>query len=281
MKFEINTLYRDIYDDELKLKIKELMYYFEDEVFKGNKVAFYYEDIESGTNISFNPNICFYAASSIKILVCLMMFRKALDKEISLEDKVLVTMDDLKQDTGIIKYQKEDTYYTIKDLIRLTIVESDNTAYLKLVGMVSKDKLREYGLSLGATHTMEGKETDSFGIINCNDMRIYWEEVRNFINENNEYSSLFEEYLLNPSEKLIKDNSINNLPFVRKYGSYEIAYHEAGYVKDDKPYYLIILTQLNKFDYKEEFINKASLMINEIHKMVKNIVKENDSHLKK
>lgn len=117
----------------------------------------------TGDILSYNSDILFYAASSIKILVCVMLLEMAEKGDINIEEQLLVTMDDLKQDTGIIKFRKEDTYYSIKELIRLTIVESDNAAYIKLVNYVGKDNLEKYGRNLGAEHTMEGK--DLFGLI--------------------------------------------------------------------------------------------------------------------
>lgn len=244
-------------------EIKKLNNMFLNETYQGNKVAFYYENINNGNIISYNNDICFYAASSIKILVCLMLFIKASNKEIDLNNKILVTMNDLKQDTGIIKFQKQDTEYSILDLIKLTIIESDNTAYLKLVDLVGKEKIKEYGLSLGAEHTMESKPTDSFGVINCKDMIIYWKEIKKFIDNNQEYGTLFKEYLLSPTVKLIQDSTLNKYSYVRKYGSWDIAYHEAGYI--DNEFFMIILTQLNRFKYKEEFINKTAEQLIKIH----------------
>ena len=105
MKFNIDLQIKDITDDRIRKIIYELSNMYLEEVCKGNKVSFYYEDIESGTSISFNPSICFYAASSIKILADLIMFERIINGECSLEDKILVKMEDLKQGTGTIKYQ--------------------------------------------------------------------------------------------------------------------------------------------------------------------------------
>lgn len=262
-EFKVDKEYFKANSDIFNL-IKDLNNYFLNETYKGNKVAYYYKNIKTGNVISYNEDICFYAASSIKILVCLILFIRAENDEIDLNKKILVTMNDLKQDTGIIKYQKEDTEYSILELIKLTIIESDNTAYLKLVDIVGKEKIREFGLHLGATHTMESKPTDSFGIINCTDMIIYWEAVKEFIDNNKKYGQIFKDYLLNPSFKIIEDTTLENHSYVRKYGSWDIAYHEAGYIDDE--YYLIILTQLNRMDYKEEFANntvKKLIKINE------------------
>ena len=95
-------------------------------------------------------------------------------------------------------------------------MESDNTAYIKLVDLVGKNNLKQFGKSLGAKYTMVGK--DEFGLINCNDMLIYWKNIINYIEGNNKYSNYFKEYLLKPSVKLIDINTLNNSSFLRKYG---------------------------------------------------------------
>lgn len=272
MELNININFQstdeNIKNNYLKEKIKELSGMFLNEVFKGNKVAFYYEDINTSTKISFNKEICFYAASSIKILVCLILFEKASNNIIDLDEKILISMNELKQGTGIIKNQTQEKKYSLLELIRLCLVESDNTAYLKLVEIVGKNKIEEYGKNLGAKHTMEGKESDSFGIINSEDLILYWKKVISFINEGKTYGPIFKEYLSNPSIKLINIKSLDNKEFLRKYGAFNIAYHEAGYVLDENPYYIIILTQLNQVEYKEKFMNETALKLSEIHKII-------------
>ena len=259
MKFNtVVTDYCYIDNDKVRNNLSELSNMYTNEYLKKNKVAFYYED--KNNTFSFNKDIGFYAASAIKILVCLYLYKLIDEDKVDINEKILVKLEDLKQDTGIIKYNTEDKEYTIKELIRLCIVESDNTAYIKLVNYVTKEKLEEYGKSLGAIHTMEGK--DLFGLITCSDMIIYWKEVKKYI-ETGKHGKEFKDYLSNPSVKLI--NCLDN-NYVRKYGSWDIAYHEAGYVESDNEYYLIILTQLNKEDYKEEFINKTAKLLDEINK---------------
>lgn len=268
MDYSVNLNIKGLSKDALVSLLpdfKELYYMYLDETFKGNKVAFYYKDITNNYSFWYNNSVCFYSASAIKILACLMILQRALNKQIDLNKQIFITANDLRPGTGIIKDQKEDTYYSLEKLVELSIVESDNTAYLKLVEILGKDNIKKYGNSLGAEYTMVGKETDSFGIVNANDMLIYWEAVKKFIDENNIYSNKFKEWLSTPTIKLIKDKSINNLNYVRKYGSWEIAYHEAGYIEDKKPYYLIVLTQLNKYGYKEQFINDTAKRILQLH----------------
>lgn len=270
MKFEPSVSYFIDKNDEnaieaykgIRDSLKELNEMYLEQNLDMNKVAFYYED-KKGNIFSYNKSVLFYAASSIKILTCLLVYKMVEEGKLDLNDNILVKLEDLKQDTGIIKFNTEDKYYTIGELVRLCIVESDNTAYLKLVDVVGgKDKLEEFGKSLGAQHTMEGK--DSFGLINCEDMIIYWKAVKDYV-ETGKYGQEFKEYLSNPSVKLIEDDSVSG-NFVRKYGSWDIAYHEAGYVEAANEYFLIILTQLFKKDYKEDFINKSARILDEINK---------------
>ena len=259
-------------DKNLVQKINELKKHFLNlnslYLSQDEKVAYYYEDIKTGSILSYNSDILFYAASSIKILVCVMILEMVQNKDVDIEEKLLVSMADLKQDTGVIKFQKEDTYYTIKELIRLTIVESDNTAYIKLVNYVGVENLKNYGKKIGANHTMEGK--DLFGLINCDDMICYWKKIREYITSNNKYSFEFYNWLSNPSFSIIQSKNIECNNFVRKYGSWDIAYHEAGYIEDENPFYLIVLTQKNKCVEKEIFINETAKKILEIHRLIHN-----------
>lgn len=255
-------------------KIKEINDICLEQTYQERKIAYYYENSVNGDIFSYNKDICFYAASTIKILPALILFERASQNRLDLTNKIMVTMDELKQGSGIIKEQLEDTEYSLLELIKLSLIVSDNTAYLKLVEYIGKDNIKEYGLSIGATHTMESLPTDSFGIVNCNDMIIYLKKIVEYINGNNTYSDLFKEYLLNSQTKLIKDESIDNQNFLRKYGFFDIAYHEVGYVEGEEPYYLIILTQLNKFDYKEDLINDLAKRILEIHNITKVIPRE-------
>ena len=269
MNYNITTDINNIKNNKVREKINNLINIYLKESEKGRKVAFYYENTNTNNIISYNKDLLFYAASSIKVLICLMILELSEQNKINIEDKLLVTMDDIKRGTGIINKQTKDTYYTIKKLIELTITESDNTAYIKLVNLIGKDKLKEYGLNLGAKHTMEGKETDSFGAINCTDMIIYWKKIKEYIDSNKKYSKDFKEYLQKTTTKLIDSKYIDNKPFMRKYGSFDVYYHEAGYIEDSNDsYFLIILTRLNQYKYKESFFNNTAKKINEINKLL-------------
>ena len=74
--------------------------------------------------------------------------------------------------------------------------------------------------------------------------------------------------LENPSYFIIKEKNLNNKKFLRKYGSFDIAYHECGIVEDNHPFYLILLTQKGKNKKSSQFINKAAKNITKIYREI-------------
>lgn len=233
-----------------------------------DKVAYYYEDVLHDTVFSFNENICFYSASSIKILVCLYLYEEASKKKVNLNEKLTIKGEDIRGGSGVLKDFPTDREYTIKELIEYTLVESDNTAYIKLVNYVTKEKLIEFGKKLGAEHTLEGK--DLFGITDCHDMKVYWSEIYRFINEDKSGTEL-KGFLNHPSYKII---DMFGEKYYRKYGSFDIAYHECGFVEEEAPFYIFIMTQKGKQKDRDRFINKTAKKIYKIHRLLQKILKE-------
>ena len=222
------------------------------------KVAYYYENIKTSLSFSFNKDVTFYAASTIKILIVLYL----LDHNFDLEKEITILEPDKKQGSGIIKNDNLPKKYTIKKLMELTLKESDNTAYLKLVELVDREKLKEYGKSLKAIHTLEGK--DNYGLITCQDFVHYW---RRFWTLQKEYPYLLK-WTKDPHYHIVKAKSLQNKVYVRKYGSYDIANHEGGIVYDKNPYFIIILTQKGKNKKSTKFMNQAAKKINKIHQQL-------------
>ncbi len=231
------------------------------------KVAYAYKNLETNEMFSFNLNTCFYSASVIKILVCLYIYKQAeINMEI-LQTKLKLKDEEFKDGSGVLKNNKKKKEYTVKELVYYTLKESDNTAYIKLVNFVTKEKLKAYGLSLGATHTLEGK--DSFGIINASDVIIYLTHLYNYFKTDTSLSRELKTAMLEPSYQIIEAKNIGYNVFARKYGCYGVAYHEVGIVYDKVPYIVVVLTQKNELKNKRKYINKVVKKINKIHTLWK------------
>lgn len=119
---------------------------------------------------------------------------------------------------------------------------------------------------MGAIHTFEGK--DYFGITSAHDMEIYLENLYSYFLTETDLSKELKSYMTNASYEIIEKKNVSNHTFTKKYGSFDIAYHEVGIVFDSIPYILIILTQKGKEEEqkKKAFINKVAYQIKEIHR---------------
>ena len=115
---------------------------------------------------------------------------------------------------------------------------------------------------------MEG--VDLFGVINAFDMMMYLEALYKYFLTDTILSRELKEYMINPSYEIITSKNVNNKEFVRKYGSFGIAYHEIGIVYDEKPYIMIILTQKDQLEenIKKKYINNVARKILKIHKFI-------------
>lgn len=263
MKFNVSSI------SNIKNKcLRKKIYYLNKYLLKQNeKVAYAYKNLSTDDMFSFNLDVCFYSASAIKFLVCLYIYEQAETNPEILENELILNPEDFKQGSGVLKNTPNKTNYSVKQLIYYALKESDNTAYIKLVNYVTAEKLKAYGLSLGAKHTLEGK--DLFGIVNASDMLIYLKHSYDYFETNTKFSQELKNNMSNPSYKIIKSKNIDNNLFVRKYGGFGIAFHEVGIVYDENPYVLIILTQKNELKDKEKYINKVARKINKTHRLIK------------
>lgn len=75
---------------------------------------------------NFNSNKKIVSASTIKVPIMLAILDDVKNKNINLNDMILVTEDDILNDTEI--FENGEKYYSIKELINWMIIESDNTA---------------------------------------------------------------------------------------------------------------------------------------------------------
>lgn len=264
MKYNISSI-TNIKEKYLRRKIYHLNKYL---LKQNEKVAYAYKNLETNDIFSFNLDVCFYSASAIKFLVCLYIYELAEKNSELLDTKIKISLEDFKGGSGILKDNPDKLEYTIRELVYYSLKESDNTAYIKLVNFVTADKLKEYGLSLSAIHTLEGK--DFFGITNASDMIIYLTRLYKYFNTNSKLSNELKDYMSNPSYKIINSKNIDNNYFVRKYGSFGIAFHEVGIVYDKNPYILIVLTQKNELNDNEKtkYINNVVRKIHKINKLI-------------
>lgn len=256
----LGRFYSEIDDTEVIINAKnDLTNYIKDNYY----ASVSYEDLTYGFSYSYDQDKVYYAASTIKALGALYIYTKAAEGEINLDDTITYAAKyKVSYSAGVSKH-KVGSKIKIRDLVKYSVVYSDNSAHQMLIAYIGKSKLKEFGKSLGAKNTLNGG--DNFGNTSSADGLIYMKAVNNFIENNGELGEELKGFFVTSQQKEL---SVNNLDVAHKYGLYKKYYHNMGIVYDEKPYVVSIMT-LEGTDQKDRAVKNISAKVYELHNLFK------------
>ncbi len=247
------------FTNEMKNKYNEIEKYFSS---SHEKVSFSYEDLYTGLHISYNENQTYFAASAIKAPVILYVYKLYTDGELDLKTVLTYQKQHYVGGSGYIQFQPVGSTYTIKELTRRAIVDSDNIAYTMLSYYVSNKGVKDYWKNLGANYFWSG---NIWGSITSYDGSIYMKQLYKFINENPQVKEELLNYHFNSVARLIfLDNK--DIKIAHKSGWNSAAIHDTAIVFDKQPYVLAIMSLKGNLNFYP-FFNRASNLINEFHNL--------------
>lgn len=225
--------------------------------------AFKYKDMYTGFSLSYNSSQDIFAASTIKAPEAIYIYKEAEKNNINLDEYLTYTSNFYTDGTGILKDTTPNKDYSIHDLVKYSIVNSDNIAHLMLNNKYNSQNIYNYWSNLGTTSIF--KYNNPWGNINANDATIVMEELYNYyINPNNKYSNELMNYFIN-SWKVIT-NYDSNLKVASKSGWSGTSLHDMTLVLDENPYTLVILTNRGYVEY-QDFFNQASDLVYQFHNL--------------
>lgn len=234
-----------------------------DYIKKNYSASVSYEDLTYGYTFNYNENTVYYAASTIKALGALYIYTNAAEGKINLDETITYSSRfKVSYSSGVSKH-KLGSKIKIRDLVKYSIIYSDNSAHQMLISYIGKSKLKEFGKSLGAKNTLNGG--DNFGNTSSADGLIYMKAVNNFIENNGELGEELKGFFVTSHQKEL---SVNNLAVAHKYGLYKKYYHNMGIVYDEKPYVVSIMT-LEGTDQKARAVKNISAKVYELHNLFK------------
>lgn len=111
-------------------------------------------DLTSGEKISWNPDVQFPQASSIKIPILMEVFKQAHEGKFSLSDPLPLTSENTVGGTGILKHLEDPAALSIKNLGILMIALSDNSATNALIDLMGISEINNTLKSLGMSKTL-------------------------------------------------------------------------------------------------------------------------------
>ena len=253
---------RDIDENDVSTEITDYTNNLSEHL-KKYHVSVVYEDVNIGFKYVYNEDKDYYAASTIKLLGAMYIYEKAYNNEIDLNYTLKYSSKDRRGSSSGMENHDYGEMISLRQLVKYSVVLSDNTAHNMIVKYIGVSKLREYGLSLGAklTHT----SNDLFGYIDGIDANIYLNKVYSVINSIGELGDELKGYLLSAEQ-----NSLNleekGIVAGHKYGEYKSLYHDIGIVYAENPYLIAVLTEEGRDDY-DAIIREINSKVYELHKM--------------
>ncbi len=126
----------------------------------------------TGETAVFNGGELFPTASVFKVPLIVELFRQSEEGKLSLDDKITLFEWNKVPGSGILKELSEGLEITIRDLSRLMMILSDNTATDLLVGLVGKENVNATmrGLGLNKTVVIANCRDILFDLVGANDL---------------------------------------------------------------------------------------------------------------
>lgn len=200
-------------------------------------IGIYYYNFDTDESYGVNEDIEFVSASLKKLAMVMQILDKVQAGEFSLDTEIEYINKDYADGTGTLQFEEVISKRTIKELVNLSIVESDNIAY-NMLNRVCDYTLLDYisnileeSIAKDEYPKLTAKQT--FKLLN----RLYTNPT------GNEY---YEEVLELMKITAFNDRLDKNVPtdkVAHKIGSYFRYYHDAGIIYAKETYALVILTK--------------------------------------
>ncbi|MGV8980497.1 serine hydrolase [Clostridium sp.] len=235
---------------------------------KNLKYSIIVKDLKSDEICSINPKEVIPSASIIKLFIMAKTFQLVKDGQLNLSDRISINKKE-RVPYSIIYTLDDKNTYTVRDLIILMIIQSDNTATNQLIHMIGIEKINEYINELGCKDTilkrkMMDLDSRKLGIDNYTTARDV-AKLLELMNKGQLINSSCSDMMLDIM-KMQLDNSMMSVNLdekiivAHKTGSLTNINHDAGIVYTKyKNYIFIMLTFDATCDsYARDIIGKVS-----------------------
>lgn len=223
--------------DELRATLEEYV------KTKPGTFGIYFWDLKTGGRFGINENVVLPAASSIKVVIALYLYKQAAEGKLSLDERMAYDPDlDYAEGAGTIRWTASPGQtYTLRELAQLMIRVSDNIAWYMLTRRLGKENIKEFMYSLGGKTVYPDNKNWS----TAEDLSIYMRAALEFAQTNPELGGLLIDDL---THTIYKDGLPALLPedvvVAHKVGALPAVANDTGAVLlPDRPYILTVMTK--------------------------------------
>ncbi|MFE8701769.1 serine hydrolase [Cytobacillus sp. FJAT-54145] len=242
-------------------------------------LSLYYENLVTGQSYSYQPTKVHSAASTIKLPLVLYIYELAANQKINLNQKLTYKSHHYYGGSGVIQHDKVGTQYTIKDLVKKSVVYSDNIAFIMLREKVGKANFIKYTKSIGGGNVYPGGKNTT----TAKDLSAYLKQLNHFAQKNPKLGNELISLLKNTVYTDTVASSVDPNQVAHKVGYIPMnkIYNDAAIVFDHQPYILVIMTQGIPVRQDVKLISSLAEIVhqehhaNKIHQLM-SLIKEAD-----
>src|SRR3989344_4570154 len=125
----LNPARKFIKQEDLIINFQPLRDYLNDKYQADPNVSIYFEYLPTGSNIAISKDAEFYPASLIKVPIAMAAAKKIEKGEWKWDSKLVLMAADKDDKFGTLYKEPTGSTYTIEELIKRSLVDSDNTAH--------------------------------------------------------------------------------------------------------------------------------------------------------
>lgn len=222
---------------------------------KSGQYSIFIKHISTKQTVLINANERFYLASLYKIPVAIATLQDLETGKLHLEDKIKYSAEDIYYGTGTIQYDSVGTEYTVEELLKRLLKESDNIAQSMLLTKVDKKNV-----------DLLIPDLESVGVLQIGALL---EGLYNHEYLNQQNSSLIFEYLTETAfDDRVSVGLANGVTFAHKIGSWGEtgSWHDCGVILDNSnPLVVCIMSKNTTY---EEFLSVSREIGQNINKIL-------------
>jgi beta-lactamase class A len=231
--------------DDLIINIQPLRDYLNNKYEADPNVSVYFEFLNTGANIVIGKDAEFFPASLLKVPVAMAVAKKIESGGLKWSDEIMLLDADKNKDFGNLWQAPSGSSFTVEELVKQVLIDSDNTAHFMLLRNLGSDDLVKVQEHLGLLDFF-----DKNGKISA---KKYSPILHSLYSASYLTTQDSEKILQWMAESRFKDYRAVNIPesvkFANKIGVSDDkkVYLDAGIVyQPDRPYALIIM--VNDYD---------------------------------
>ena len=214
----------------------------------GNDISVYFENLETGFVYRYNADRVYFSASVPKAVYALYIYRLAERGLVDLDSVHTFLYEDANWGSGVIIRQHQiGASFTLRELLRLNISESDNVATLMLRRIHGLDGYRNFIANMGGNpEFVMCRVMNSY--ITANEAGLFAREIFEYIESGGRYSHEIKAHML--------DNQFPFMTFCYPAASktgwtLPIAWHDMAIVYAPSPFILVILSSGRNWTYAD------------------------------